>query len=64
LQLWSVQQKENAAAAPTVKFEAELSYHSKAVNVLRFAPSGLCFLAYPNYPWHTDLSLQLKRGFV
>ncbi|CAK9257791.1 unnamed protein product [Sphagnum jensenii] len=40
IKLWSVQQKENAAAAPTVKFEAELSYHSKAVNVLRFAPSG------------------------
>jgi len=38
LQLWSVQQKENAG--PTVKFVADLSYHSKAVNVLRFSPSG------------------------
>lgn len=38
LQLWSVHQKDNGA--PTVTFEAELCYHSKAVNVLRFAASG------------------------
>jgi chromatin assembly factor 1 subunit B len=38
IKLWSVQQKENAG--PTVKFVADLSYHSKAVNVLRFSPSG------------------------
>jgi hypothetical protein len=44
LQLWSVQQKENAG--PTVKFVADLSYHSKAVNVLRFSPSGLHFSTY------------------
>lgn len=39
LQLWSVHQNDNAL--PKVKFEADLSYHSKAVNVLRFSPSGM-----------------------
>ncbi|KAG0572870.1 hypothetical protein KC19_VG131500 [Ceratodon purpureus] len=38
IKFWSVHHKENGA--PTVTFEAALCYHSKAVNVLRFAASG------------------------
>lgn len=38
IKLWSVCTKENGV--PTVAFEADLCYHSKAVNILRFAPSG------------------------
>ena len=26
---------------PSVTFQADLCYHSKAVNILRFAPSGV-----------------------
>lgn len=38
LKLWSIYKKENGV--PTVTFEADLCYHSKAVNILRFSPSG------------------------
>lgn len=38
IKIWSVHQKESGS--PTVEFEADLCYHSKAVNVLRFSPSG------------------------
>ncbi|KAG0596954.1 hypothetical protein M758_UG298400 [Ceratodon purpureus] len=38
LKLWSVHKKENGV--PSVTFEADLCYHSKAVNIVRFAPSG------------------------
>lgn len=40
LQLWAVAQKDDEKGSPFVVFKANLSFHTTAVNVIRFSPSG------------------------
>lgn len=38
--MWVIDSEENEKKAPSVTYQASLSYHSGAVNALRFSPSG------------------------
>ncbi|KAG6552663.1 hypothetical protein Mapa_005610 [Marchantia paleacea] len=40
IKLWSLNHVEKSKALPTACFKTNLSYHSSAVNVVRFSPSG------------------------
>ncbi|KAJ7553797.1 hypothetical protein O6H91_06G113500 [Diphasiastrum complanatum] len=40
IKMWSLHQAAGENATPSAKFEANLSYHSAAVNAVRFSPSG------------------------
>lgn len=39
-QLWEITWGESEKKLPTASYQKSLSYHSSAVNILRFSPSG------------------------
>ncbi|KAK4490667.1 hypothetical protein RD792_001358 [Penstemon davidsonii] len=46
IKLWTTIASEDEKKAPGVAYHSNLSYHSSAVNVLRFSPSGKLLFVY------------------